>query len=73
MNVSLVGDFLSVVNRCQTGWCIIDQDVLFVQQVALYHIVGDLKGQHWVLRWVKLVDVDDTQEYKLTFERYFDL
>ena len=40
---------------------IVDQDVLLAQKVVLDHVVRNLAGQHWVLDWVELVDVDDAK------------
>lgn len=61
MNEGLVCHLLQPRSIIWTRRSVIDQDVLLAQKVVLDHIVRNLAGQHWVLNWVELVDVDDAK------------
>ena len=61
MYEGLVCHLLKTWSILWTRRCIVDQDVLLAQKVVLDHVVRNLAGQHWVLDWVELIDVDDAK------------
>ena len=73
VNVCLVCYLVQTRSFWRARGSIIHQDVLVSQQAILDHIVGYLKGQHRVLDWVELVDMDDAQKNEFSAEGDLDL
>ena len=72
MDEGLVGYLLHSVVDILIGGNIVDQYVLFVQQVALDHVVRNLKREHWILSRVQFINVNDPQQDKLPVESDFN-
>lgn len=52
---------------------VVDHRVPFPHHVVLDQVVCDAEGQHRVLDWVQLVDMDNSEQDQLASKRNFDL